>query len=102
MLITLPNLYSLSHIKTIAIYSLDASLYQASVELEGKEFYVADANGKLLRSFSILGLQKQFQDVNYDNMVLRHMSAYDEMVGQANKTSGQNFLEVPLKDNGLY
>ena len=36
-----------------------------------------------------------------EQAVLRHTSAYDEMIGAAEKTS-HNTLEVPLKDNQLY
>jgi hypothetical protein len=54
-----------------------------------------------LRSANLVELQKQLQNISAEQAVLRHTSAYDEMIGAAEKTS-HNTLEVPLKDNQLY
>ena len=39
-------------------HSIDISLYQASVVLEGKEHYITDDKGKVLRSFKLIERQK--------------------------------------------
>ncbi|SMF13928.1 hypothetical protein SAMN02745866_00886 [Alteromonadaceae bacterium Bs31] len=90
----------LAHIDKIIIHSLDFSLYQVSIELDGREFYLTDNKGKMLRAFNIIELQKKFRAFPYASMVLRHRSAYDEMIGLSEAAS-DNFLEVPLKDNRL-
>lgn len=82
-------------------HSIDISLYQVSVVLEGQEQYVTDDKGKVLRSFNLIALQKKLSKVNAKETVLRHESAYDEMIGGPEKTS-PNTLEVPLGDNQLY
>jgi len=46
-------------------------------------------------------LQKKLRNILAEQAVLRHTSAYDEMIGAAEKSS-HNTLEVPLKDNQLY
>lgn len=82
-------------------HSIDISLYQASVVLEGKEHYITDDKGKVLRSFKLIQLQKILRKVKAKETVLRQESAYDEMIGGPEKTS-PNTLEVPLGDNRLY
>ena len=102
MLMMLSQLRGLPKIDKVVIHSLDLSLYQASIFLDGEEYYIADNKGKFLRAFNILDLQKHFKGLKYDEMVVRHQSAYDEMIGQPGKESDTNVLEVPFKDNGLY
>ena len=82
-------------------HSIDISLYQASVVLEGKEHYITDDKGKVLRSFKLIQLQKILRKVKAKETVLRQESAYDEMIGGPEKTS-PNTLEVSLADNRLY
>jgi len=54
-----------------------------------------------LRSGNLVQLQKLLKGVPAEVTVLRHTSAYDEMIGGPEKTSS-NALEVPLADNHLY
>jgi hypothetical protein len=82
-------------------HSIDISLYQASVVLEGKEHYITDDKGKVLRSFKLIELQKILCKVKAKETVLRQESAYDEMIGGPEKTS-PNTLEVPWGDTRLY
>jgi hypothetical protein len=44
-------------------HSIDISLYQVSVVLEGQEHYVTDDKGKVLRSFKLIELQKILRKV---------------------------------------
>ena len=84
----------------IIYHSLEQALYQASVIIDGVEHAVEDAKGKRITTRNLLELQKKFTDVNCDNHVLRHESPYDEMIGGAEK--GDNAMEVPIGNNGLY
>ena len=95
------NLTKYFSIDKLIYHSLDQSLYQVSVIIEGKEDYVSDSNDKLLRSHNLIELQKRMRKINAKKTVLRQDSAYDEMIGGPIKNSA-NTLEVPLNDNGLY
>lgn len=87
-------------IDKIVIHSLDLMLYQASAIVEGDEYYVTDDNGKLLRSHNLLEMQVKFEGMNFQQMVLRQQSAYDEMVGQPVRQQA-NALEVPIGNMNL-
>jgi hypothetical protein len=80
--------------------SLDVALYNVSAIVEGEEHMVTDERGDHLTSRNLLNLQKLLRNVKSDKQVLRHASAYDEMIGGPIKTS--NVLEVSLGDNKLY
>ena len=95
MTISTDELRKLNHIDKIIIHSLDMSLYQAAALVDGQEQMVTDKKGKLLRSFSLLEMKAQFEGLPVQSLVLRHESAYDEMVNQPGR-SGENRLEVPL------
>lgn len=101
MAIMLAKLEKYFVVEKLIFHSIDLSLYQVSAIIEGQEHYVSGSDGKLLRSFNLVELQKQLRSVDAQECVLRHMSAYDEMIGGPEKTSG-NMLEVPLADNQLY
>ena len=101
MAVTLAKLEKYFVVEKLIFHSIDLSLYQVSAIIEGQEQYVSDSDGKLLRSFNLVELQKQLRSVDAQERVLSHTSAYDEMIGGPEKTSG-NTLEVPLADNQLY
>jgi hypothetical protein len=82
-------------------HSVDLSLYQVSAILDGVEEYVTDHKAVLLRSINLIELQKLLRKVSATETVLRHTSAYDEMIGGCEKPAS-NALEVPLADNQLY
>ena len=82
-------------------HSIDLSLYKVSAVVEGEEHYITDEKGKFLRSVNLIELQKLLQNLPTIKSVLRHNSAYDEMIGGPEKISS-NLLEVPLADNELY
>lgn len=100
MTISLSQLRKVASIEKVVIHSLDLMLYQASVVIDGKEEYVTDDAGKLLRSHNLLGMQIQFEHMNFKSMVLRQQSAYDEMVGQPVRGIS-NSLEVPIGNMDL-
>ena len=79
----------------VAIRSMDLSLYQAEVEIDGMRQVIADTAGKPLRSFNLLDMKRQLADLDIAQLVLVQESAYDEMVGQPGR-EGSNAMEVPL------
>ncbi len=101
MTIALSKLQKYFSIEKLIYHSVDLSLYQASAIIEGKEHYITDDNKSFLRSGNLVQLQKLLKGVSAEVTVLRHTSAYDEMIGGPEKTSS-NALEVPLADNHLY
>ena len=100
MSISIKKLKTLQPIDCVIIHAIDISLYQVSVMIDGQEHYVADKKGKLLRAFNKLELQALFETIPHRKMLLRHHSAYDEMVGQPPR-QGSNQLEVDLGNSEL-
>ena len=88
-------------LQKVIIHSVDQALYQVSVMINNVEYYVKKNQNDFLRAHNPLQIQREFANVAYLEMVIRHSSPYDEMVGQPNK-SGNNTLEVPFGDNKLY
>lgn len=101
MKISLTKLEKCVAIDKLIIHSLDLCLYQASVIIEGDEYFVCHDNGNFLRSHSLIDIQKYCKNLKAKEAVLRQESAYDEMIGASSKRES-NALEVPLKDHGLY
>ncbi len=101
MTIPLSKLEKYFVVEKLIFHSVDLSLYQASAIIVGKEQYITDDKGVLLRSINLVELQKRLRNVAANESVLRHTSAYDEMIGGAAKPAS-NALEVPLADNQLY
>ena len=67
--------------------SLDVALYNVSAIIESEEYMITDERGDHLTSRNLLNLQKLLRNVKSKKQVLRHTSAYDEMIGFAH--SGQ-------------
>ncbi|WP_194436218.1 DUF6482 family protein [Vibrio fluminensis] len=101
MAMSLHTLEQFFYLDKLVVHSLDLSLYQVSVEVDGEEHFIIDDKGKMLRAFSIVELQKQCANLNAKKWVLRQQSAYDEMVGAPIRQQ-DNTLEVPLGNNKLY
>ncbi len=101
MTIPLSKLEKYFVVEKLIFHSVDLSLYQASAIIDGKEQYITDDKGVLLRSINLVELQKRLREVAAKQTVLRQTSAYDEMIGGAEKPAS-NALEVPLTDNQLY
>ena len=77
------------------IHSLDPSIYQVSVELDGIERPLWETPERLLTRRNLTALRELFSALEIGALVLRQQSAYDEMVGQPQR-GGANTLEVPL------
>jgi hypothetical protein len=79
----------------VAIRSMDLSLYQAEVEIDGLRQIIAGKDGKPLRSFNLLDMKRELAALDIAELVLVQESAYDEMVGQPGR-EGSNAMELPL------
>ena len=95
MSITLDEIKKLDYIAKVILHCHDQSLYLVSVLLDGEEHYVKDKNGNFLKSFNKLELQANFDSQIVGEMILRHQSPYDEMIGLP-EDRVNNTLEVPI------
>ena len=95
MSITLKEVKKLEYIAKVILHCHDQSLYLVSVLVNGEELYVKDKNGDLLKAFNKLELQVQFADQIVGEMLLRHQSPYDEMIGLS-EDKVDNTLEVRI------
>ena len=95
MSITLKEVKKLDYIAKVILHCHDQSLYLVSVLVDGEEQYVKDKNGNFLKSFNKLELQVQFADQVVGEMLLRHQSPYDEMIGLS-EDKVDNTLEVRI------
>ena len=100
MSITLSELRRLETIPKLIFHSLDLALYQVSACIDGEEHLIMTAGGRPLRAHNLLSLQAQFENLPVADQVLRHQSAYDEMINQPGR-AGSNQLEVLLGNNRL-
>jgi hypothetical protein len=91
--IKLSELRKQKFIEKVILHSHDQSLYLISVLFDGEERYVTDEKGNFLKSFSKLELQSKFDRLIVGQMILRHKSPYDEMIGLTEEKS-DNTLEV--------
>lgn len=97
---TVSELRSEGQTSKLIIHSLDMSLYQASAVVDGREHLVTDDDGRPLRAFNKLELLSLLRNVPAQERVLRHQSAYDEMINQPVRLE-PNTLEVPLGGTGF-
>ena len=94
MSVRLNRLQQSGTVTRVIIHSLEGSLYQVSVEIDGAEHIVTDSGGQLLRTNSLTDMKERLQSIPHKHMVMRHESAYDEMVCQP--SGGINRLEIQL------
>lgn len=93
MKIKLSELRKRSFIEKVILHCHDQSLYLVSVILDDEERYLTDDKGDFLKSFNKLSLQGKFKGLMVGQMVLRHQSPYDEMIGLSEERT-DNTLEV--------
>ena len=93
MKISLKESLSLETIEKVVLNSCEQSLYLVSIIINGEERFVTNEKGDYLKSFNKLDLQKLFSSTRVKKMVLRHKSAYNEMIG-LQEHSENNTLEV--------
>ena len=100
----LSQLEQYPEIEKLIFNSLDPALYTVSALITGEddaeEHMITDESEIGLKGNSVLSLQKQLRKVKAAKHVIRHTSAYDEMIGGPLKAS--NKMEVPVGNNRLY
>lgn len=82
-------------IEKLIINSLEQALYQAIVVVDGVEQVIWKDDMKTLLTRNLTEMREFFEHMDIKEMVLRHESPYDEMVGHPEKGT-DNRLEVPL------
>ena len=96
MKVTLKDLPKIE-IEKLIINSLEQALYQAIVVINSEEHVVWLNSEKTLTTRNLTKMREYFEKLDIKEIVLRHESPYDEMVGQPPKNG--NRLEVPLRQN---
>jgi hypothetical protein len=76
-------------------HSIEGALYTVSVVVDGREYRLVDDDGKTLIRRSIMHVREVLEGIALTKLILRQVSAYDEMIGQAARES-PNTLEVPV------
>ena len=82
-------------IDKLIVVSLEQALYQALVVIDGEEHLVWEKPNKPLQSRDLRTIREYFTLLDIPEVILRHESPYDEMVGQPTKNHS-NRMEVPL------
>ena len=86
------------NVEKLVICSLEQALYQAVVVIGGEEHLVWESQKRPVRSRNLMVMRESFEHLDIPQRVLRHESAYDEMVGLPSDTVS-NRMEVPLDQN---
>lgn len=100
MRISLTELQHSRPVDKAIINSTERCLYYLSVEIGGEEYLVMNKQKRVLSARNKLDLQQIAEAASARRIVLRHESAYDEMVGQPLGEQG-NRLEVQLGGSDL-
>lgn len=95
MKVKLSELRQFKFLEKVILHCHDQSLYLVSIVHEGEERYVTDEKGSFLKSFNKLSLQAKFKGLIVGEMMLRHQSPYDEMIGLSEDVT-DNTMEVPI------
>lgn len=101
MKLKLKEIRQKSGIDRFIIESVDLSLYIAFVQVDGVEHLIADNTGKPLKTTNLLSMQRQIKKFGQVESVLRHRSAYDEMVGRPSQGAADNAMEISLGSQPL-
>jgi len=100
----LSQLEQYPEIEKLIFNSLDPALYTVSALISGgddtEEHMITDESEINLKGNNVLSLQKQLRKVKAAKHVIRHTSAYDEMIG--GPLNATNEMEVPVGDSKLY
>ncbi len=99
MKILLDNLKQYDVIDKLIIHSLDQALYRASVIINNEEYAVWENGKKTLLRKNLTQMRESFSEMPIKNTVLRHTSAYDEMIGLPKTENDTNVLEISLGNN---
>ena len=79
----------------VIVHSIDMVGYQATVVTDDGERRLVDTAGKPLTSKNLIGMREHLTSLQLSSIVMRHTSAYDEMVAQPERLD-DNTLEIPV------
>ncbi len=85
---------SRAEISLLRLLSVELGLYLVEVEVDDQTLRVTDDQGQALVFRSQLAAKQPFKKLSVKKAVLRHESAYDEMVGLP--AGGENVMEVTI------
>lgn len=91
----LSELGQFKYIDKIIIDSLEQALYRVEVIVGEDVFYLLEEPSKNLTRRSIVEIQRLFVAFTVKEMLLRHISPYDEMIGLSEGESNNELL-VPV------
>lgn len=95
MKISLAEFAALDHPLPVIIWSLEQALYQVTVDMNGEEKLLTENDGSTFRRNGLSAVRRDIAHLPLASLVLRHQSAYDEMVGQPAR-EGSNRMDLPL------
>ncbi len=95
MKICLKEFAHLAELAVVVVHSLEQALYQVTVRTQGGEYLLVEADGRPFRRRSLNDVREALAHLRFAHMVLRHTSAYDEMIGQPQRVDS-NALEVRI------
>jgi hypothetical protein len=93
--ILLKKLGQFDSLERVIIESLEQALYRLEVEVDGCCYFVMESSGKILTKRSILDIQALLIPFTIEQMFLRQISPYDEMIGHEVNANSNEML-VPL------
>ncbi len=91
----LSELGRFAKIDKVIIDSLEQALYRVELVIGEDVFYLLEKPSKNLTRRSIIEIQRVFVGCNVKEMLLRHTSPYDEMIGLS-EGNASNELLVPV------
>ena len=83
-------------IDVLRVLSFEAEVYSVEVDIGDRTLLVKADDGSSLMFRSQLAAKKPFKTFDVRRAVLRHQSAYDEMIGIEHGSAGNNRLEVTI------
>lgn len=93
--ITLKELDRSRSAQGLRLLGFDGDLYLVELEIDGHWYRVTDEQGAALQYRSQLAAKKPFKGLGITRALLRHRSAYDEMVGLPE--GGENLMEIGIQ-----
>tara|TARA_R110002110_G_scaffold205066_7_gene417270 strand:- start:426398 stop:426718 length:321 start_codon:yes stop_codon:yes gene_type:complete len=95
MSLTFKQFAALREPARVIVCSLEQALYQVLVVVAEREQLLKENDGRPFRRHNLNQIREALQGMPVAALLLRHQSAYDEMVGQPVRAQ-DNTLEVPL------
>ncbi|MEM9103662.1 MAG: DUF6482 family protein [Pseudomonadota bacterium] len=95
------DIKKIKEIEKVIIHSHENSLYLVSVIVNGLEHFIQTPSGDLLKRRNKIDVLRLFEPAKVRDVVLRHQSAYDEMIGH-DYPKMDNRLEVKMDISSIF